>query len=88
MQKSRSALVLGQTIMEAVPALGSENGTTKLHSWERRVSTQHQAIKTLDCVSICASSRFVLCMHSQESERPKKGGFWGAGNTQKFFYIN
>lgn len=62
--------------IEAARTLSSKSGPIKLLSRELDSASQHQAAIALNCLSICALTRFILCivsnMLSKASEKPKR----------------
>ena len=49
--------------LEAAHTRSSKNGAPKTLPQEPHSASQHQATIALNCVSICALSRFILCIH-------------------------
>ena len=51
--------------IEAVGILSSKSGTITLLPQELHSASQHQAVMALNCVSVCALTRLILCILSK-----------------------
>ena len=51
--------------IEAVGILRSKSGTITLFPQELHSVSQHQAVMALNCVSVCALTRLILCIISK-----------------------
>ena len=74
--------------IEAVGILSSKSGTIKLLPQELHSASQHQAVMVLNCVSVCALTRIILCIISKMCPKILASLLYAILAYKKLFFRN